>query len=898
MHWAAGPVCATDSVTGPTRAEWVYDTLAGGKGKLTRSIRYEPAGSSNQYVNEVSGYDSGGRPAATKVTIPALEGGLCAAGGATPCTYEYAMTYWLDGQIGTTTLPAAGGLAAEKLYSIYDDIGLPRSLQSPLQGYVDVTRDKLGRLAKRVLGEDGSHTWLTYTVDERTGRLVNAKANPELKPQVFNYDYTYDDAGNLTQVADSPAGGPAETQCYRYDYQRRLADAWTPSTGDCRPAPTVAGLGGPARYWHSYTYDKTGNRLTEVQHADTEYDANLHLPRGQRRCRIQATRGYPGGHQWRSHQDPELRLRPGRQYHLPAGGGPANTCPGGIGAQNLTWDNEGRLARSSDSSGTTSYIYDADGNRLIRKDPGGKTLYLPGGTEVRAPVSGAATCTRYYFHAGTTVAVRTPASLTWLTTDHHNTGEATLNDADLAATRRRTLPFGEIRGTASSVWAGDKGFVGGTADNTALTHLGAREYDPSIGRFISVDPIMDLDDPQQMNGYSYANNSPITASDPNGLLVCGDEDCGLTAARKKSGKHEIKDRRPPRRPYIPSYRIDTKTRAGGGPTAASLIRNSHSEDDVWIINGRQYSRDQLIDQVQGMAGRAQDPELCEMGSQCMTNALAFPEGAHPCGYDSDQEWCNFAATTGKEAAWLGLGPAGRSGGGAGGSRPRGGCRSFDGATEVLMADGSTKPIKEVEVGDVVVATDPETGEQGPRTITDVWSHNDSVLNLEVGGKILVTTEDHPFWNATDQEWQRADELDPNDQLLTPTGRRIAVAGIQPGSARTTVAYNLTVADIHTYYVIAGNTAVLVHNEGDDRISGTIVSRGTMKIQIYANDHGPPHAHLKDGRVDIQIGQNGKPLDADTTLNSRQQAFVDENIKTIRGRIGAKMREYRLSGGEC
>jgi hypothetical protein len=38
-----------------------------------------------------------------------------------------------------------------------------------------------------------------------------------------------------------------------------------------------------------------------------------------------------------------------------------------------------------------------------------------------------------------------------------------------------------------------------------------------LGKFISVDPIMDLTDPQQWNAYSYANNSPVTLSDPTGL---------------------------------------------------------------------------------------------------------------------------------------------------------------------------------------------------------------------------------------------------------------------------------------------------------------------------------------------------------------------------------------------
>jgi len=38
------------------------------------------------------------------------------------------------------------------------------------------------------------------------------------------------------------------------------------------------------------------------------------------------------------------------------------------------------------------------------------------------------------------------------------------------------------------------------------------------------------------------------------------------------------------------------------------------------------------------------------------------------------------------------------------------------ATEVLLADGTTKPIEDVEIGDQLLATDPVTGETGPREV--------------------------------------------------------------------------------------------------------------------------------------------------------------------------------------
>jgi RHS repeat-associated protein len=63
-------------------------------------------------------------------------------------------------------------------------------------------------------------------------------------------------------------------------------------------------------------------------------------------------------------------------------------------------------------------------------------------------------------------------------------------------------------------------------DPTGLTHLGAREYDPSVGRFVSADAVVDHGDPQQQNGYAYANNSPVSMSDASGQRTCDSDTCG------------------------------------------------------------------------------------------------------------------------------------------------------------------------------------------------------------------------------------------------------------------------------------------------------------------------------------------------------------------------------------
>ncbi|WLS43259.1 RHS repeat-associated core domain-containing protein [Micromonospora profundi] len=201
--------------------------------------------------------------------------------------------------------------------------------------------------------------------------------------------------------------------------------------------------------------------------------------------------------------------------------GNTKTRPGPNGTQTLVWDAEGHLQSSTDTAGTVSYLYDADGSRLINRDTTGRTLYLPN-EELRYTNSTAtAACTRFYPFGGGTVAQRTSKGLTWLASDHQGTQDVTLDEKTQAATIRRQTPFGTARGQ-TGLWVNTKGFVGGTVEPTGLTHLGAREYDPSLGRFISVDPMLTTTDPQSMEGYAYADNSPVVHADPAGLMISND----------------------------------------------------------------------------------------------------------------------------------------------------------------------------------------------------------------------------------------------------------------------------------------------------------------------------------------------------------------------------------------
>ena len=187
--------------------------------------------------------------------------------------------------------------------------------------------------------------------------------------------------------------------------------------------------------------------------------------------------------------------------------------------------------------------------------------------------------------------------------------------------------------------------------------------------------------------------------------------------------------------------------------------------------------------------------------------------------------------------------------------------SFSGETEVLMADGTTKPISEVEVGDWMLTEYPETGDCA-REVTHLWVHQDTIIDLEIDGHDVATTEDHPFWNATDSEWQSADVLDVGDLVVTVDGATLTVDGLDWGSARTTTAYNLTVDDIHTYYVQVVDDEVLVHN----------VCEWTTRSRLRAAGPGEEFGLPSQGRIRYVPPENYNP--ANPLPRGPQNGYLD------------------------
>ncbi|MGW0433683.1 polymorphic toxin-type HINT domain-containing protein [Micromonospora sp. NPDC003197] len=858
-----------DSATGSLRAEWKYDTLysdqGGFKGQLTQSIRYEPAGSSNAYKWQIRGFNVRYQPTGVNYVIPAVEVGLAD-------TYVYTYKYYDTGAPKSISYPAAGGLVTEELTTVYDPTtGMPSRLDTSLTGSTGTMAttsytaygERSGSIYKM---PGGKFTQDLVYREEATRRVDRTTVGREsVAGTVSDRNYDYDDAGNFLSISDTPEVGEADTQCFRSDPLGRLTAAWTPKSGvDCRTDPTVGDLGGAAPYWQDWTFDTTGNRLTEASHAASGDTTRTYVvpAGGQGVVRPHAVNQMSTTEPGQSAVTSQYAYDESGNTTCRPSGTAANDCTTKASSQTLGWDAEGKLTTVTAAAQTIeTNLYDVDGVRLIRRDLTGTTLYLPG-QEIRREGT-INTGTRYYSFAGTTCASRKGGSaisdLTWLYSDHQGTQQVAINAGTQKVDNRRQTPYGEPRGN-DITWVNGKGFVGGDNDPTNLVNIGARQYDQALGRFISVDPIMDLADPLQWNAYSYANNSPITSSDPTGLDPFDAQWDGPPPS--KHGQQNMENaygtpaynasNRPPTPEDIAAAAQARKRQAaerkkrecqasffcrnagavgavagiaagvivGAGCTAASFGAGAVGCAAIGGFVGG------AVGSLTTNALDADEESVLQLAGEALgAGVVGAVAGAAGAVIGAAAFGASVALSAGmgfKAAGQMALSSARSSiGGGIGGA---GKClNSFVPGTAVVLGDGTAKLIEELQVGDAVLATDPETGQSEPKSVTAtiVGQGVKNLVEITVGNPdddvigSMIATDKHPFWVVDLAQWRDATDLQPGQWLQTSAGTYVQIAAVQRWT-QTARVHNLTVADIHTYYVFAGNAPVLVHNCGKDQ----------------------------------------------------------------------------------
>ncbi len=124
----------------------------------------------------------------------------------------------------------------------------------------------------------------------------------------------------------------------------------------------------------------------------------------------------------------------------------------GADQKTLEWDAEGELSSVTGGSTNDSNLFDASGNRLIRTDSAGSTVYLPGGTEITVSATNVVSVMRWYSFGGKTVGYRTGPSAGKqydVFTDHQGTPVG-LNRPDFRSVLQARMEHDE-----QEVFAGD-----------------------------------------------------------------------------------------------------------------------------------------------------------------------------------------------------------------------------------------------------------------------------------------------------------------------------------------------------------------------------------------------------------------------------------------------------------
>jgi YD repeat-containing protein len=173
-----------------------------------------------------------------------------------------------------------------------------------------------------------------------------------------------------------------------------------------------------------------------------------------------------------------------------------------------------------------------------------------------------------------------------------------------------------------------------------------------------------------------------------------------------------------------------------------------------------------------------------------------------------------------------------------------GGESFTAGTKVLLASGKTAPISKIVSGDMVKATDVQSGRTSAEVVTALLVHRDAdrydlLVRTASGTAVIQTTSSHLFWDPYLDQFIPADHLKKGERLKTPNGAIATADGGSVPADHDGWMWDLTVPgnNDHDFYVAVTATAVLVHNctEGEE-IANNIANHATERAQAGDGTH--------------------------------------------------------------
>ncbi|MEV4347767.1 DUF6531 domain-containing protein [Actinoplanes sp. NPDC049596] len=615
----------------------------------------------------------------------------------------------------------------------------------------------------------------SYDRAGRMTRIASTKGDTTLSA----FDLVLDKVGNPTRVTKTTGepGQPTITEATAYTY-----DAANRITAECFGAQTCAGASASRT---DYTYDLVGNRTTMKKVATGENTTT--------------TYAYDAADQLTTETVTGSRSNT-RTFAYDLEGNQTKA-----GSDTFTYALDHTMTSSTVGGTTTGYAYDAQGNRVSAVQ-GAVTQKWSWDVNAARPVlaseqqSGSASRAYVYDPYGSPLGLATADGTHSYLRDWLGGVSAVVSPAGASEWQYAYDAFGGDRGTdKKSDAAPDNPFqFAGTYQDTTQGDryaMGARSYDPSTGRFASIDPVEQPATDQAVSTYSYTNARPTAMTDPTGEDPDGMSDTYAAYYQAMACQN-----------YPPACAATTDAN-----TAAAGEGEQQTENPDWLNSKKIVDEaegfvkqigDEIVNLILDLVG-FNDAKACITEGDivaCISTALqAVPWGkmfkaakvaikaigvgrrlidaysrlksaknaltAIPRYIKKATRTAEEAADSKKyadEAAKAAKGAkdaggkakatsqkaadgakkakqketsTGESCKVAAGGTSRLAQNSFAAGTPVLMADGSSKPIEKVQPGDTVQATAPSTGLTAPAqvTATVAGTGDKSLVDLTLAG---------------------------------------------------------------------------------------------------------------------------------------------------------------------
>ena len=384
-------------------------------------------------------------------------------------TVEGATAYTYDNNGNLLTVTDNNGTISRT----YDNLNRVTSYTNANGDTIGYEYDNVGNITKLTYPDSKEVTY-TYNADNQMTSVTDWNGHKTT--------YAYDENGRLSKI-NRPDGS---TETYTYNVIGQLLTAVDKSAN------------GTVINEYSYAYDADGNIITEN---------SLNEPVASDFGIDSAEMGYGLANQLNSFNGVPISYdKDGNMLSTPL------SDKWGT----LTYDSLNNLTDITTSAGAIAYDYDAEGYRTSKTEYGITTDFVVNPNAELSQVLTSTTNgeTTYYVYGLGLVSQENSEGYKLYHYDYRGSTTAITNINGTVTDTVYYDPYGNVvkRSGTTEIPFLYVGKYGVETDTNGLYYMRARYYNPTIQRFINVDPIRD-----RYNWYNYCDNSSITRIDPHGL---------------------------------------------------------------------------------------------------------------------------------------------------------------------------------------------------------------------------------------------------------------------------------------------------------------------------------------------------------------------------------------------